>query len=83
VLEAEIRAEVRYAWRQYETARALLAYIETDMLKQTGPVLDTMESSYRRGEPSFVDFLDARRACIETKQSYNEARAEYAQPPPD
>ena len=77
-LEAEIRAEVRYAWRQYETARAPLAYIETDMLKQTGPVLDKMESSYRRGEASFVDFLDARRACIEMTQSYNEARAEYA-----
>jgi outer membrane protein, heavy metal efflux system len=78
VPEAEIRAEVRYAWQRSETARALLAYIETDMLKQTGPVLDTMESSYRRGEAGFVDFLDARRACIETTQSYNEARAEYA-----
>jgi cobalt-zinc-cadmium efflux system outer membrane protein len=34
--------------------------------------------SYRRGEASFMDFLDARRACNETTQSYNEARAEYA-----
>jgi outer membrane protein TolC len=77
-LEAEIRAEVRYDWRQYETARALLAYIETDMLKQTGPVLDTKESSYRRGEASFVDFLDARQPCNKTTQSYNEAHAECA-----
>jgi outer membrane protein, heavy metal efflux system len=77
-LEAEIRNEVRNAWMQYETARALLAYIETDMLKQAGQVLSTMEFSYRRGEASFVDFLDARRACNETTQSYNEARAEYA-----
>jgi cobalt-zinc-cadmium efflux system outer membrane protein len=37
-----------------------------------------MESSYRRGEASFVDFLDARRACSETTQSYIDARAEYA-----
>ena len=37
-----------------------------------------MEFSYRRGETSFVKFLDARRACNGTAQSYNEARAEYA-----
>jgi outer membrane protein, heavy metal efflux system len=77
-LEAEIRNEVRNAWQQYETARTLLAYIETDILKQAGQVLGAMEFSYRRGEASFVDFLDARRACNDTTQSYNEARAEYA-----
>ncbi len=77
-LEAEIRIEARNAWQQYETARTLLAYIETDMLKQRSQVLSAMEFSYRRGEASFVDFLDARRACHDTTQSYNEARAEYA-----
>jgi cobalt-zinc-cadmium efflux system outer membrane protein len=77
-LEAEIRNEARNAWRQYETARALLADIENDMLKQARQVLDTMEFSYRRGEASFVEFLDARRASNDTTQSYNEARAEYA-----
>jgi cobalt-zinc-cadmium efflux system outer membrane protein len=77
-LEAEIRTEARNAWQLYESARALLAYIEADILKQTSQVLDAMEFSYNRGEASFVDFLDARRACIETTRSYNEARAEYA-----
>jgi outer membrane protein, heavy metal efflux system len=62
-LEAEIRSEARNAWRQYETARAMRAYIEADMLKHAGQVLSAMGSSYRRGESSFVDFLDARRAC--------------------
>ena len=77
-LEAEIRAEVRYAWWQYETARSLLADIKNDMLKQSRQVLDTMEFSYKRGEAGFVDFLEAQRACNGTTQSYNEARAEYA-----
>jgi cobalt-zinc-cadmium efflux system outer membrane protein len=77
-LEAEIRNEASNAWRQYETARALLAHIENDMIKQARQVLDTMEFSYRRGEASFVEFLDARRASNDTTQSYNEARAEYA-----
>ena len=33
---------------------------------------------YRRGEASFVEFLDAVRAFNDTMQSYNEARADYA-----
>jgi cobalt-zinc-cadmium efflux system outer membrane protein len=77
-MEAEIRNEAHNAWRQYETARVLLADIENDMLKQSRQVLDTMEFSYRRGDASFVDFIEAQRACNGTMQSYNEARAEYA-----
>jgi len=77
-LEAEIRNNARNAWRQYETARSLLADIENDMLKQSRQVLDTMEFSYKRGDAGFVDFLEAQRACNGTIQSYNEARAEYA-----
>jgi cobalt-zinc-cadmium efflux system outer membrane protein len=37
-----------------------------------------MDLSYRRGEASFVEFLDARRASNDTTQSYNGARAEHA-----
>jgi outer membrane protein, heavy metal efflux system len=77
-LEAEIRNDARNAWRQYETARSLLADIENDMLKESRQVLDTMEFSYKRGEAGFVDFLEAQRACNGTTQSYNEVRAEYA-----
>lgn len=77
-LEAEVRNDVRAAHEQYETARSLLATIETDMLKQAQQVRQTMEYSYRRGEAGFVDFLDAQRAFNDTMQTYNEARAEYA-----
>jgi len=77
-LEAEIRNQLAASWQQYDTARALLAQIEADMLKQAQQVLQTMEYSYRAGQASFVEFLDARRAFNETMQSYNEARAEYA-----
>jgi cobalt-zinc-cadmium efflux system outer membrane protein len=37
-----------------------------------------MEYSYRRGQSRLVDFLDAQRTFNETKQSHNEARADYA-----
>ena len=36
------------------------------------------EYSYKRGEATFVEFLDAQRAFNETMQGYNEARAELA-----
>lgn len=77
-LEAEILNEARNAWLQYKTARALLVDIETDMLRQAGQVLGAAELAYRGGKASFADLLDARRACNDTTQSYNEARAEYA-----
>ena len=45
------------------------------MLAQAQDVRATTEYSYRRGEASFVEFLDAVRAFNDTMQSYNEARA--------
>jgi cobalt-zinc-cadmium efflux system outer membrane protein len=77
-LEAGIQNEVRTAWVQYSTSRALLEDMERDLLGQARDVRDTMEYSYRRGEASLVEFLDAQRAFNDARQSYNEARADYA-----
>ena len=77
-LEAEVRNQVQTAYVQYMTSRQLLQDIETDMLQQARQVRQTMEYSYRRGEASFVDFLDAQRTFNDTMQNYNSARAEYA-----
>ena len=77
-LEAVIRNELNAAWQQYDTARSLLARIEGEMLDQARSVLASMEYSYRAGEASLVEFLDAQRAFNDTMQGYNEARAEYA-----
>jgi cobalt-zinc-cadmium efflux system outer membrane protein len=77
-LQASIATEVENAYRQYSTARALLENIEKNMLGPAREVRQTMEYSYRRGEASLVEFLDAQRAYNETVQSYNEALAEYA-----
>jgi cobalt-zinc-cadmium efflux system outer membrane protein len=48
------------------------------MLAEARDVRETMAYSYRRGEASFVELLDAQRAFNDTMQSYNEARAEFA-----
>ncbi|MFN8009391.1 MAG: TolC family protein [Terriglobia bacterium] len=77
-LKLTIQTEVDNAYVRFETARDMLKGIETNMLQQAREVRQTMEYSYRRGEASLVEFLDAQRAFNDTMQSYNEARAEFA-----
>lgn len=77
-LEQEIAAEVANAYEQYSTAKALLETIEADMLDQAKRVREVIDFSYRRGEATFVELLDAQRTFNETMQGLNEARAEYA-----
>ncbi len=77
-LEALIANEVENAWRQGMTARATLEAVEKDMLQQAREVRGIMEYSYRRGEASLLEFLDAQRAFNDTMQTSNDARAEYA-----
>lgn len=77
-LQAEIQSQVQNAYQQYATARDLLSSIEKDMLEQARDVREITEYSYRRGEASFVELLDAQRAFNDTMQGYNEARAEFA-----
>ena len=77
-LETDISSEVANAYTAYSAAREIVDTIERQMLTQAQDVRTTTEYSYRRGEASFVEFLDAVRAFNETMQSYNEARADYA-----
>jgi outer membrane protein, heavy metal efflux system len=77
-LEADIDAEVRSAYEGYDAARQVVATIEGQMLKEATDVRSITEYAYRRGEASFIEFLDAVRAFNETMQSYNGARADYA-----
>ena len=77
-LEMSIQTEVENAHRQYLVSKQLLTSIETEMLSKAKSVRDTTEYSYRRGEASLVEFLDAQRAFNEVNQTFNEARANYA-----
>src|SRR5262249_26476257 len=77
-LQNHINTEVQNAYQQYSTARDLLDSFETSMLAEAREVRETTVYSYRRGEVSFVELLDAQRAFNDTMQGYNEARAEYA-----
>ena len=77
-LEAKVDNEVLSAWQQYSSSRELLSKVEGDMLSRAKNVRQTTEYSYRRGEATLIEFLDAQRAFNEIMQSYNEVRARYA-----
>jgi cobalt-zinc-cadmium efflux system outer membrane protein len=77
-LQAQIESEVQAAYDQYLTSRSLVDRIANEMLAQAREVRSITEYSYRRGEASFLEFLDAQRAYNDTVQSYNDARADYA-----
>jgi cobalt-zinc-cadmium efflux system outer membrane protein len=77
-LELAIRGEVEKAYRQYVVARRLLENIETEMLGKARSVRETTEYSYKRGEASLVEYLDAQRAFNDAMQAFNDARASYA-----
>ena len=77
-LETSIATEVEQAFRQYSVSRQLLTIVETDMLGKAKSVRDITEYSYRRGEASLVEFLDAQRAFNDATQAYNDARASFA-----
>ncbi|MFN7925915.1 MAG: TolC family protein [Bryobacteraceae bacterium] len=77
-LEASIQTEAEKAYRQYTVSKQLLGTVEADMIAKAKSVRDTTEYSYRRGEASLVEFLDAQRAFNDAMQTYNEARANFA-----
>jgi cobalt-zinc-cadmium efflux system outer membrane protein len=77
-IENNVRSEVENAYETYRTAQATLENVEKDMLGKARQVREIMDYSYRRGEASLIEFLDAQRTFNETLQVYNEARAEYA-----
>lgn len=77
-LETGIRSEVDRAYRNYAVSRQLLMNIESDMIGKARQVRDITEYSYRRGEASLIEFLDAQRAFNDATQSYIEAQANYA-----
>lgn len=77
-LESSIQTEVDKAYRQYVVSRQLLTNVETEMLGKARSVRDTTEYSYKRGEASLVEYLDAQRAFNDAMQTANDARANYA-----
>lgn len=77
-LTATIQTDVETAYLLYSNALTTLDRLESTMLSKARDVRQITDFSYRRGEASLVELLDAQRAYNETIQSYNESRADFA-----
>lgn len=77
-LEASIENEISAAFQQYASAGSLVRDIETNMLGEAREVSRIMEYSYKRGEATLLEYLDAQRALNDTMQTYNDARTDFA-----
>lgn len=76
-LQRAIQAEIDNAWAQYNTSRELVERIRGRLLPEAEQVREITGYSYRRGEASLLEFLDAQRAYNDAVQSFNDARADY------
>jgi outer membrane protein, heavy metal efflux system len=63
------------AWR---SAHQRLERYEGGLLARAEKVLQTVEYSYRRGEASLIELVDAQRSHNEVRRAYNLARADHA-----
>lgn len=77
-LETTIENEVDIAYLQYQNAKTTLSRIEESLLVRARDVRQVTEYSYRRGEATFLEFLDTQRAYNETIQAHNQAQADFA-----
>ena len=77
-LETTVQNDIQIAYLQYSSALTTLNRVEGSLLQRATDVRQITEYSYRRGESTFLEFLDAQRAYNETMQAYNEARGDFA-----
>ena len=74
----QLETKVHALQASIANSRQLLNEIETSQLTEAREVRQITEYSYKRGEASLLEYLDAQRAFNDTMQNYNDARSDYA-----
>ena len=75
--KVEITAEIRTAYEEFRSARALVESIEQELLGSAEQARTISAYLYRTDASTLTDFLDTQRAFSETMQNYYEAQAAY------
>jgi len=76
--ELQIQTEVRKAWFAYLTAQKQVRQFNTGLLSDAKKLLDGKVYSYKRGETTLLEVLNAQRTYNETQLSYHETLFNYA-----
>lgn len=77
-IEQEIRAEVIQAYQQYTATQKQLKQFHNGMLTEAKSILDGITYSYKRGESSILEVLNAQRTYNGIRKEYYQALADNA-----
>ncbi|PIF47291.1 cobalt-zinc-cadmium efflux system outer membrane protein [Chryseobacterium sp. 52] len=77
-IENSIRTEVMQAYQQYQATQKQLKQFDNGMLTEAKSILDGISYSYRRGESSILEVLNAQRTYNDIRQRYIETLADNA-----
>jgi len=77
LVEIRVLSEARTALEELTSSRALLAGLEGEFLEKARQARDITESSYRLGEGSLIEFLDAERTYSTTRRLHNATLYEF------
>ncbi len=77
IAEQQAVTDVDKAYQALSAARTGLSLYNDDSLKLVRNVRDIVEYSYKRGEASLLDLLDAQRTVGQAAAAYNQARLNY------
>ena len=74
---AQIANEVTTSFTAFVATRTLLARLETTVLERAKRARDVVDTQYKAGSATLMDFLDAQRTYIATNQQYLQALGDY------
>ncbi|WP_343689255.1 TolC family protein [Chitinophaga sp.] len=77
-VELQIQAEVTQAYLNYQATRKQVNQFKMGMLEEAKKVMDGKIYSYRRGETSLLEVLNAQRTYNDVQQSYYQTLYNYA-----
>lgn len=77
-IEQEIKAEVMQAYQQYTATQKQLRQFHNGMLSEAKSILEGITYSYKRGESSILEVLNAQRTYNSVRKDYYEALADNA-----
>ncbi len=74
----QIQTEVTQAFTQYKVSQKKVVQYQNGMLKEARKILDAKIYSYKRGESSLLEVLNAQRTYNDVQQGYYESQLAYA-----
>jgi len=74
----QIQTEVTQSWMNYKAAQKQATQFKNGLLTEAQKVLDGKTYSYKRGETSLLEVLNAQRTYNDVQQNYYQALFNYA-----